>query len=148
MYYKDFIVLKRHQQQKKQKQKTVSSRVKTPARPASNLESFTLSDIKMVFESFGRCIVHQPQCYGVDGLFIVNHTKMMKPTDKCIARARSSVSHSGRLPWSSPTQALRQIMAPLIGKSGRRSQVSARLYSSDPSHEYIESICFRCGKRV
>jgi hypothetical protein len=39
-------------------------------------------------------------------------------------RPEYQISHSGRLPWSSPEQAVRKMLAPLIGKAGRRSQVN------------------------
>ena len=38
-------------------------------------------------------------------------------------RTKFHVGHSGRLPWSSPANALRQILSPLVKKQNRRAQV-------------------------
>jgi hypothetical protein len=43
-----------------------------------------------------------------------------------VVRHAPKVSHSGRLPWNSPTHAVRQILGPLQGKP-RRSQ--ARMHN-------------------
>ena len=75
----------------------------------------------MVVDCHGRGNGQQSQWCDVDDLLTMGQKKTTYMFSK--ARARFSVSHSGRLPWSSPKHAVRQIMAPLIGKFDRRGQV-------------------------
>ncbi len=86
--------------------------------------------------------------FGVDGLLALGDAKTTYMFSN--ARARFSVSHSGRLPWSSPTHAVRQIMAPLIGKTDRRGQVPIRglFYFFNQFCSRVDWNRFRSGKHV
>jgi hypothetical protein len=64
-----------------------------------------------------------------------NASKVGKSGAERFMRPAFQVSHSGRLPWSSPSHAVRKILAPLIGKA-RRVQAST-LYLKVSNTQYF-----------